>query len=172
MSTAQQQYVEKQGEVNQAQDTLRQSFSDMEEVKADYLRELTDSPLNEGTTDVLENMLSQDWVLANFKHEEVTEVKWLLRLLKRKVKAMHPPADSTVTGRFRAYVCDDKEEQLQPLTQHQELYLDQFFNGVFSRVSRAREGWQQDKMNESIARSEVNNGNGDSSTVWDRLSFS
>lgn len=147
-------------------------FATMEEVEADYLRELTNSPLNEGTTDILENMLSQDWVLAYFQAEEVEEVKWLLKIIEKQVLDMHPPEKSVVTGKLRAYVCNDAEEQLEPLRQRQELFLRQFFNGVYARISRARDGWQQDKMNESIARSEVNNGKGGDSSVWDRLSFS
>lgn len=124
--------------------------------KTEYLRKLTDSALDAETVQVLDNLLSQDFVLANYKDAEVTETRWMMvETTMLRVEAMHPPQGSGMTGARRAFMMDDEAQSLNPLTDHEKQVIRSFLRGFFARVTRARTGWQQEQMSKTISVSEV-----------------
>lgn len=130
-------------------------FSQDGNLASRYLKTLSDTTLSQGTITVLDNLLTQDFVLGNVTDAEYNELKWLTRLTSRKVFAMHPRHDSALVGERRAFLLDDPDETLEPLTEQEKITIENFIRGVFMRASRARDGWQQEQMSKTYTVSEI-----------------
>lgn len=129
---------------------LGEPFNEQGQMSAEYVEALTDTKLSEGTINVLENLITQDFVLGYLEQGEATEQKWLARIAAQRVIAMHPGEQCVLQGEFRAFLYDDEHEHLQALSDREKERIRQFIKGVFLRVSRSREGWQQDKIGEQV----------------------
>lgn len=121
----------------------------------EYLREITNEQLDSGTYELLENLFSHDFVLSNMKDAEVTEQKWLARIVARKAKRMHPDSESFATGASRNVIFSDDGPKLTPLTPHEESLIDQAVLQFLTRPPRSREGWQQDEVSKQVSVSRV-----------------
>ncbi len=136
------------------------------QVDSDYVRHITDSELDQGTVRILENMLSKDWVLANFNDAEVHEIRWLSRVMQKQLEALHPPEDSIWTGELRKYAADDDRQALTPLDSAQRLVVFETIQGVISRATRSKDGWQQENFNKTIKQSETIDRSQDEEGGW------
>lgn len=130
-------------------------LNDEGEVSTEYLREITGHELQDETYQHLSTLLTSDLVLSNITEAEQTELKYLVRLMVRRIKWNHPSRDSYLTGDYRAFLRDDQGDVLEPLSQREVHLIEMASWIVISRIARSKSGWQQDKMNESIKRSEV-----------------
>lgn len=160
----------KQLEQQQAgQDHARNLANGLEDldVDAEYIDKLTQTELNDATVSMLANMLSRDWVLANMSDAEVNETRWLSRVMLLRVESLHPGPDSVWTGEFRKFCADNEQQALEPLTSAQRTEIFELIQGVIARATRSRDGWQQDKLNESISVSERrDNSEPDDGGLW------
>lgn len=127
------------------------------EVSTEYLKEITGHELQDGTYDHLQTLLTSDLVLSNISEAEKNELKFLTFLMVRRIKWNHPSRDSYLQGEYRAFLRDDPGDVLEPLSQREIHLIEMASWVVISRIARSQGGWQQDKMNESITRSEVSN---------------
>jgi len=66
-----------------------------------YIDKMTDHQLSQGTIDILSNLLDQDYLLGNMTEAEVHEFRWLARVLRLKVEAMHPPQEGVIARATR-----------------------------------------------------------------------
>lgn len=132
----------------------------------DYVDRITQTELDQGTVRILENMLSRDWVLANFSDAEVHETRWLARVMMMQLEALHPPEDSIWTGELRAYAADEERQALQPLDSAQRLVIFETIQGVIARATRSKEGWQQENFNKTISQSETVDRSKDEDGGW------
>lgn len=148
---------ERQSEQAIQQLGLQQAMARAERIRDDLLDKVSDSDLNADARNLLENLVSKDFIFANLTDEEVTELKYKLLLKRKKFYAMHPAETSLIKGEFRAYVYDDPGNTLTPLTQQEKLIVDQFFEGVFARVTRARGMAQQEILQTQIQQSYTGN---------------
>lgn len=123
----------------------------------EHIEVLTSNDLDAHTNRLLRNLVEKDFVLSNLKDAEVNEIKWLARSMARKVKRMHPPQESVVTGEYRKFLLDDPRDALKPLTPNQENLIDQGMMDFFSRLARSRDGWQQDEMGKQLRVSRTEN---------------
>jgi hypothetical protein len=126
-----------------------------------FLRELTRtdlSALDEASYELLQNLVSQDWLLGQYNESELLELKMDLLIIKEGFYAMHPSSDCVVTGEFREYVYDDPDESLEPLTQKARFQVETFFKAVWTRVTRGRNFKQQEMLVKSINESFVQDG--------------
>ncbi|MFD2655309.1 hypothetical protein ACFSUP_04240 [Gracilibacillus thailandensis] len=139
---------------------------DDHDLDAEYIDKLTNSQLEQGTVNILNNMLSKDWVLANMSDAEVNETRWFARLMSMRVEALHPEQGSVWTGEFRKFCADDPDDALKPLDSAQRTIIFELIHGVIARATRSRDGWQQDKMNESISVSQRLEGDGEDDGGW------
>jgi len=135
-------------------------------VDSDYVSHITDTELNQGTVRILENMLSRDWVLANFDDAEVHEIRWLSRVMMKQLEALHPAEDSIWTGEMRKYAADDDRQALEPLDSAQRLVIFETIQGVISRATRSKDGWQQENFNKTIKQSETCDRSQDDAGGW------
>jgi hypothetical protein len=126
-----------------------------------YINEMTDHQLQEPTVGILANLLDRDFMLANMSEAEVHEYRWLARVMKLEVEALHPPKDSIFQGKMRAIAYDDPEENIEALSAQDHAIIEQFLMAVIARATRGREGWQQEMFNKSISASETREINND-----------
>lgn len=126
-----------------------------EDIRRDLIQDLKDSPLSEGSREVLRNLISPDFIFAYYNSDEIGELKELLRLKKRQFLWMHPAQECEVTGDDRAYINDDPRDTLEPLSDAEHLVVDTYFKGVYARVTRAKEMKQQEILQTSISENRV-----------------
>jgi hypothetical protein len=120
-----------------------------------YIREMTDYQLQEPTVDKLSNLLDQDFMLSNLNDAEVHEYRWLARVVRLEVEALHPPSGAIFQGDLRAVAFDDKDAAVEPLTDKEMAIIEQFLMAVIARATRGRDGWQQEMFNKTISASET-----------------
>lgn len=129
-----------------------------EQQKAEFLDRLTDTGMSDAATNILDNMFTQNWVLGNISGAEKHEVKMRLQTMFLKIKAMFPPEESDLQGAYRAFLYDDRDENINALTDKQQIIISQAIIALSTVVvSRSEGGFQQDKFVEQISVSEVRN---------------
>lgn len=132
---------------------LEAARQEAERIYNDLLQEITDSDLHPDSRGLLRNLISKDFIFANLTNEEVTEFKYKLELKRKKFYTMHPSQESIVEGTFRAYVYADQGNTLTSLSQQEKLVVDQYFEGIWMRVTRARRMKQQEILKTQINQS-------------------
>lgn len=115
----------------------------------EYLKELTKHNLDPATERLMQNLLGPDFVLGNLKDPEVNEVRWLARVTALAIQRMHPPEGSAYTGEARKYYLDT-EYALKPLSDHEINQINQALLAYFLRITRSRDGWQQDQISQQM----------------------
>ena len=120
-----------------------------------YINEMTDYQLQEPTVDKLSNLLDQDFMLSNLNDAEVHEYRWLARVVRLEVEALHPTSGAVFQGDLRAVAFDDTEAAIEPLTDKNKAIIEQFLMAVIARATRGRDGWQQEMFNKTISASET-----------------
>lgn len=85
----------------------------------------------------------------------------LQKLQQGRTQAMHTGASAGIEGDVRAYVYDDPGNTLTSLTQQEKLIVDQFFEGIWMRVTRARGMRQQEILKTQINQSVTGSIDGD-----------
>lgn len=120
-----------------------------------FIEEITSTELEIETVQLLDNMLSSDWVLANFSDAEVHETRWLTRVMMLQLEALHPPEDSIWQGKYRMYASGNERQALTALDSAQRLEVFELVQGVISRATRGKDGWQQENFNKTHRVSET-----------------
>lgn len=141
-------------------------FADDGSMDEGYIDKVTNSQLQQGTVDVLANLLSKDFVLGNLSEAEVHEHRWLTREIVLEVEAEHPNADSMWQGRFRQVASGKERDALEPLDGPQKTTMQQFIQGVITRATRSRDGWQQEEVNKSYRVSERREPDKEDGGLW------
>lgn len=142
-----------QQEANQDHSTNLSRPSEVDD-DPDYIDSITESELTQGTISLLTNLASKDFVLANLDEAEVHEHRWLTRIVRMEVESLHPHEDSMWQGRFRQLAAGEADQALTALSESEKTIIQQYIQGVIARASRSKDGFQQEKMNESINVSE------------------
>lgn len=118
----------------------------------EYLDTLLDnSGLQSATVEQIRSLLSRDWPLSNLTQPQEHEIRHRLEVIKLKVVGKHPRQESYVRGDLRAFLLDDRSEDLEPLTDEQRNEIDAIFETIKARVTRGREMAQQEMLNSQIA---------------------
>jgi hypothetical protein len=120
-----------------------------------YIDKMTGHQLEQGTIDLLSNLLDQDFMLGNLSDAEVHEYRWLVRVLRLEIEALHPNEDSIWQGRLRAVAFDDPSDALPSLSEQDLSIIEQFLMAVIARATRGKDGWQQEMFNKTIQASET-----------------
>lgn len=124
-------------------------------ISQDDLDPGTPETLQDATVAKINNLLSRDWVVANLTDAQEHDIRNKLEVLKLKVLGMHPPAESYNTGKLRAFLLDDRDERLEPLTPEERVLIDELFETIKARMTRGRGGFERELMRTNIARSET-----------------
>jgi len=132
-----------------------------------YINEMTDHELDQGTVDILSNLLDRDFMLGNLSDAEVHEYRWLARVIRLEIEALHPNEDSVWKGPLRAVAFDDRKDALPSLSEQDLSIIEQFLMAVIARATRGKDGWQQEMFNKTITASERRDvGNDDDGGIW------
>ena len=119
-----------------------------------FAEEILETELDPGTLDMLENLVSQEWVKGNLSEAEAHEQKWLARTIIMEIKAMHPSHQSIWQGEVRAYASGDPGDKLEALNEAQETALYQLVLAHLVRLTRSRDMEQQSMLRTIIQRRE------------------
>lgn len=119
-----------------------------------YINEMTEHELDQGTVDILSNLLDRDFMLGNLSDAEVHEYRWLARVLRLEIEALHPNEESIWQGDLRAVAFDDRNDALPSLSEQDLSIIEQFLMAVIARATRGKDGWQQEMFNKTITASE------------------
>jgi hypothetical protein len=131
-------------------DRVGHGANDPDAAYSDWAETVAEADIQEPSKDLLLNFVSKDWVYANFNPEEVIEYKFRLESRKLLYEALHPAPDCLITGAWRAHINDDPDDTLGPLTQRQQVIVDGLFQGIYARMTRGREGFQQEMFKTQI----------------------
>jgi len=132
-----------------------------------YIDKMTGHQLEQGTIDLLSNLLDQDFMLGNLSDAEVHEYRWLARVIRLEIEALHPNEDSVFRGELRAVAFDDRNDALPSLSEQDLSIIEQFLMAVIARATRGKDGWQQEMFNKTISASERREvGDDDDGGIW------
>jgi len=175
----QQQEREHREEMQEEQAALQDAFNQQTKLSEGVIQELVSDEditvgegdehgqiLQAGTVAKINNMLSRDWVLSNLTEPQEHDIRYKLEVMKLKVIGMHPPEEG-ISGEVRAFLMDDREERLDPLTQQERVLIDELFETLKARLGRGREGFERKQQNTSIAHTQTGSDQeAESSTGW------
>jgi len=97
----------------------------------------------------------RDFMLGNLSEAEVHEYRWLARVLRLEVEALHPGSNSILSDELRMIAFDDSDQKLPSLSQQDLTLIEQFLMAVIARATRGKDGWQQTMFNKTIQASET-----------------
>jgi hypothetical protein len=164
--------LEQQKQMRREQGALQDAFNQNGDVSEGFIRELVSnddldggSPeaLQEETISKIQNLLSRDVVLSNLTDAQEHDIRMKLEVMKLKAIGAHPPQESYITGDLRAFLMDDVDEGLKPLTSKERMLIDDFFETLKIRATRGRGGFEREQQNTNIARTETQNEDTDQS---------
>lgn len=145
---------EKQRQEQRHRMNLQAAEARSEGMDRTYINEMTDHELDQGTIDILSNLLDRDFMLGNLSDAEVHEYRWLARVLRLEIEALHPNENSVFRGAVRAVAFDDRGDALPSLSEQDLVIIEQFLMAVIARATRGKDGWQQEMFNKTITASE------------------
>lgn len=154
---------ERQLEATGAQTAHTNAAQQAEQIRQNLLSFLTESDLQEGTKELLRNYTSKSFILGYLQSDEVTELKWELRIVHEQYLGLHPGTECEVVGEDRAYINDDPQDHLKPLSGKEKMVVSSFLQAVWTNITRARDMKQQEIMKTQIARTETERKDGDDS---------
>jgi hypothetical protein len=163
-----------QHELSKEKAGLQNALNSQGDVSEGLIRELvsdSDIDIGEGeheqtrTVAKLQNLLARDWVLSNLTEAQEHDARYKLEVLRVKITGIHPP-EGGITGPTRAFLMDNPEEELEPLTQQERLLIDELIETLKTRFARSRGGFEREQQNTDIARTETGETGEDDATSW------
>ncbi|WPH59220.1 hypothetical protein AFNJKBDN_CDS0003 [Halorubrum virus V_ICIS4] len=152
---------EAQRRENEHQMNLNASQAEGQAMDRTYINEMTDHELDQGTVDIMSNLLDRDFMLGNLSDAEVHEYRWLARVVRLEIESLHPNEESIWQGNLRAVAFDDRSDALPALSEQDLSIIEQFLMAVIARATRGKDGWQQEMFNKTISASERREVGGD-----------
>jgi hypothetical protein len=143
------------------QQNIQSARQQLEEEKAVYLERLMETDMSDAGIQLLDNMVDPAFILGNISDAEYHDAKWYMQTMYVKIRGAFPVEESCVTGDIRAFVLDDRDEDLDPLTDQQRIIIAQMIKGVTFLFSRSKDGFQQEMNVKSISVSEIMDGDND-----------
>jgi|APHM01.1.fsa_nt_gi hypothetical protein len=118
--------------------------------KDEVIEQLTDTGINRPAAESVADLLSEDYVLSNIQNADREYARLLAKNIVHYVRNQHPPLDSHLQGISRMALTGNLQDGKTGLTREQQTQLESVLLGMFFRVSRSIDGWQQDKLTECI----------------------
>jgi len=164
----------RQRDFQKKQQLVQQAFNQEGELKKSWMEQVLDvdeleKKLQENTIQHIQAMVNKQWVLGNLTDAEAHDRVYKLEVMKLKILGAHPPAESLVQGKVRAFLYDDKYEQMEALTPRERNSIDQIITTLQTMVTRSRGGFERKQINTSIAVSETGEEQQDDSDGWGGL---
>lgn len=130
------------------------SFDDDGKLSREFLESLIDvDELQNSTAHHLRAYCSRQWMLSNLTDAEAHDQRWKFEVLKYKIYGMHPPQESAIQGPIRAFLYDDPQENLYPLTPAERQIIESFVDSLKTIVTQSRDGFERQQINTDIRQS-------------------
>jgi hypothetical protein len=160
MDQTQQQLLEQQAREQLARGTHTQNLNLsthllQKKKEEDHFSKLIESGIPKSSSRYLSILLNSDLVLSFMPDAAINENRWYFRIMKEVFLSVHPRPESVLSGRFRGYLFDDNDDELESLDGRAKLQIGEILAIVESRLLRSTNGWQQDQLAKSISQSIV-----------------
>lgn len=116
----------------------------------ELLEELVDHDIDDGVPTPVADLLTRDYPLSNIDRTDREYFRLLSENIAIYVRETYPPDDSLVQGDLGAALLEDPEYGLQSMPEQTLNEIETLLMTTFARSSRGIDGWQQDKLSESI----------------------
>lgn len=103
----------------------------------------------------VENLLAKDLPLTNIDEGDREYIRLLAENIVLYAKEKRPPKQSNVVGDVGACLLEEPDYQNAPFSQKQLNNIQSSLITLFTRASRGKGGWQQDKITENIETKRV-----------------
>jgi len=122
----------------------------------EYLEEIT-APGVDATSlpPPVSNLLADDYPLANIKRSDREYFRLLSENVSIYTRELFPPSESAMQGLIGAALYEDPSYQMRSLPEQTRVEIETALMDSFARSSRGLDGWQQDKLGESIKTNRV-----------------
>tara|TARA_R110000824_G_scaffold175608_2_gene354233 strand:- start:3716 stop:4234 length:519 start_codon:yes stop_codon:yes gene_type:complete len=125
------------------------------EEKQDYFNRLIKTGVPKSTAQQLELMLTSDLTLSYLQKGGASELRWVSKIYKELVYAIHPNSESIMQGEYRSFLMDDPEDVLCALGAGEKLLISEVATIIETRIARSDMGWQQNELSKTIVVSET-----------------
>jgi hypothetical protein len=127
-----------------------------ENPRPEYVESLTSADMvDESLPKPIADLLDRDYPLANIKRSDREYARLLAENVRIYTSELFPPRESIYQGLTGAALMEDPEFDRVALTDDQKLRLQTALLDHFIRSSRGLNGWQQDKLSETINTNRV-----------------
>jgi hypothetical protein len=115
-----------------------------------FLEDIIEDDVDGTLATPVRNLLSKDYPLSNIRRSDREYFRLLGENVAHYVQEQFPPKESVFQGELGAALMEDPDYRTQALSQQQRNEIETLLMASFARTSRGKDGWQQDKMTESI----------------------
>lgn len=103
----------------------------------------------------VENLLAKDLPLTNIDKGDRKYIRLLSENIALYAKEKRPPQESNVVGDVGAALLEEPDYANSPFSEKQLNNIQSSLITLFTRASRGKGGWQQDKISEEIETQRV-----------------
>jgi hypothetical protein len=114
-----------------------------------YAKDILDPDVNETLPQPLQNLLAQDYPLANIRSGDREYFRLRNENVLLYLEEEFPPEDSLVQGELGAALLEDEGYRTQALTARKKTEYHTVLMDAFARTSRGVDGWQQEEFSKS-----------------------
>jgi|TARA_R100000329_G_C7544944_1_gene192460 hypothetical protein len=147
--------IKLQTENQQQQQNLSLAHSLLADRNNDHFDKLITSNIPEASARQLGILLAGDLALSNLQYAKVVETEWMTRIYGLIFEAIHPRQESCIQGDFRAFLMDSEEDCIEALDASSKLVINEILTLIQSRINRSLDGWQQEKITQTLVVSET-----------------
>jgi hypothetical protein len=103
----------------------------------------------------IEDLLADDYALGNLTSADREYFRLLAENIAIFIRETYPPVGSWANGDLGAALYDDPNYQTKPMETKTRIRIETALMDHFARSSRGVDGWQQDKLSESIETNRI-----------------
>jgi len=103
----------------------------------------------------IEDLLADDYALGNLTSAAREYFRLLAENIAIFIRETYPPTGSWANGDLGAALYDDPSYQTKPMETKARIRIETSLMDHFARSSRGVDGWQQDKLSESIETNRI-----------------
>jgi hypothetical protein len=146
---------DKNGQSGGGTTTTRRRRSTTSGPSSEYLDEILGSDVGNGLAKPLRDLVGDDFPMANMRRSDREYFRLLSENVSLYTKEQFPPQESLIQGDVGACLMEEPDYDTHALDEGQRNRIETLLMGHFARASRGVDGWQQDKLNESLQTKRV-----------------
>jgi len=115
-----------------------------------YLEALAGADVSKRLPSEVRGLLAKDFPLSNIDRNDREYFRLLAENIVLYMRERYPPEESVMQGDVGAALLGDPSYSKEALSQRKINEVERDLLVMFSRTARGKDGWQQDKLSESI----------------------